>query len=111
LKWLQKEGGLLAIQQKNIQKANLLYQTIDGSGGFYVAPVKPLYRSLMNVVFRLKDENLNPLFLEKAQENQLMYLNGHTALGGMRASIYNAMPLEGVQALSSFMKNFAKQYG
>ncbi|MBV1775132.1 3-phosphoserine/phosphohydroxythreonine transaminase [Burkholderiaceae bacterium DAT-1] len=110
-KWALKEGGIQAIEQRNIEKAALLYETIDTSGGFYHAPVEKPYRSRMNVPFRLADEQLNDVFLKSAAERGLLQLKGHRALGGMRASIYNAMPLEGVKALSAFMHDFAKANG
>lgn len=106
--WIKKQGGIAAIAKRNEEKANWLYRIIDESNGFYSAPVKAPFRSRMNVVFRLADEKLNELFLETAKAHRLMYLKGHPVLGGMRASIYNAMPMEGVKALGEFMQAFAK---
>jgi phosphoserine aminotransferase len=102
--------GLAAIEQHNIDKAALLYSALDASG-FYENRVDPACRSRMNVPFFLKDEKLNETFLAEAKANGLLQLKGHKSVGGMRASIYNAMPLEGVQALVSFMKDFEARHG
>jgi phosphoserine aminotransferase len=111
LRWLQAQGGVEGIERVNIDKARLLYDTIDGSGGFYVNHVSPRNRSRMNVPFSLRDERLNEPFLAQAAERGLVQLKGHRAVGGMRASIYNAMPLAGVQALAGFMREFAQRNG
>lgn len=105
LKWLQKQGGVKGIEEVNRLKAERLYQCIDNSS-LYHCPIAKDSRSMMNVAFRLKDENLNARFLEQAAQQGLMALKGHRSVGGMRASIYNAMPLEGVMALINFMQNF-----
>ena len=97
------------MEQKNIKKAQMLYDYIDNSS-LYTNPVEKAFRSRMNVPFRLKNENLNDLFLNEAKEKGLIELKGHRAVGGMRASIYNAMPLEGVVALIDFMKEFANRH-
>lgn len=102
--------GLAAIEQRNIDKATLLYSALDASG-FYENRVEPNCRSRMNVPFFLKDEKLNDSFLAEAKAAGLLQLKGHKSVGGMRASIYNAMPLEGVQALVSFMKDFEARHG
>jgi phosphoserine aminotransferase len=102
--------GLAAIEQRNIDKAALLYGALDASG-FYENRVAPNCRSRMNVPFFLKDESLNETFLAEAKACGLLQLKGHKSVGGMRASIYNAMPLEGVQALVSFMKDFEARHG
>jgi phosphoserine aminotransferase len=102
--------GLAAIEQRNIDKARLLYETLDGSG-FYENRVDPGCRSRMNVPFFLKDESLNETFLAEAKAAGLLQLKGHKSVGGMRASIYNAMPLEGVQALVSFLRDFEARHG
>jgi phosphoserine aminotransferase len=102
--------GIEAIEARNIAKANLLYDYIDGSG-FYLNKVAPNCRSRMNVPFFLKDESLNAAFLKASEAAGLLQLKGHKSVGGMRASIYNAMPLAGVQALVSFMQDFAKRHG
>jgi phosphoserine aminotransferase len=107
-KWLQTLGGLAAIEQHNRKKAQLLYACIDGSG-LYVNPVVPKFRSIMNVPFFLRDKTLNERFLQAAQSHGLTQLKGHKSVGGMRASIYNAMPIEGVQALTEFMRTFEKE--
>ncbi len=107
--WLKKNGGIAAMEKNNIAKANLLYAAIDGSNGFYNCPVAKDDRSRMNVPFTLKDANLDGEFLKQADARGLLQLKGHRSVGGMRASIYNAMPLAGVQALVDFMNEFAKQ--
>ena len=109
-KWLLGEGGLPAIAARNQAKADLLYGYIDQSG-FYRNPVEKPARSRMNVPFTLPREELDAPFLKAAEAAGLMALKGHRAVGGMRASIYNALPLEGVQALVEFMKDFAKRNG
>ena len=105
-KWLLDNGGVAAIEAVNKQKAQLLYDFID-SNDFYLNKVSPAYRSRMNVTFYLRDEMLNAQFIKEAEANGLMALKGHRSVGGMRASIYNAMPIEGVKALVDFMKSFA----
>jgi phosphoserine aminotransferase len=107
-KWLQSEGGLAEVEKRNIAKANLLYGYIDNSG-FYKNPVEKSSRSRMNVPFTLPREDLDALFLKESDANGLMALKGHRAVGGMRASIYNALPIEGVQTLVDFMKDFAER--
>jgi phosphoserine aminotransferase len=102
--------GLAAIEQRNIDKAGLLYAALDASG-FYENRVAPDCRSRMNVPFFLKDDKLNEAFLAAAKDSGLLQLKGHKSVGGMRASIYNAMPLEGVQALVSFLQHFEARHG
>jgi len=109
--WLKKQGGLAAVEQHNIAKAALLYAAIDGSNGFYNCPVAVADRSRMNVPFTLKDAALDGEFLKQAGARGLLQLKGHRSVGGMRASIYNAMPLAGVQALVDFMNEFASKNG
>jgi len=109
-KWLKKQGGLAAMAERNRAKAKLLYDYIDGSG-FYRNPVERPARSWMNVPFTLPNEALDAPFLKESEAAGLLALKGHRAVGGMRASIYNAMPLAGVQALVDFMKDFAKRNG
>jgi phosphoserine aminotransferase len=109
--WLKKNGGVAAMEKTNIAKANLLYAAIDASNGFYHCPVNKADRSRMNVPFTLKDANLDGDFLKQADARGLLQLKGHRSVGGMRASIYNAMPLAGVQALADFMNEFAKRNG
>ena len=108
--WLKEQGGLSAIQKINQTKAQTLYNAIDTSD-FYSNPVSIRYRSWMNVPFLLADDSLNDLFLERAKEADLLALKGHRSVGGMRASIYNAMPQEGVDALVNFMNDFEKDFG
>jgi len=108
--WLKEQGGLSAMQKINETKAETLYRAIDNSD-FYSNPVSVKYRSWMNVPFLLADEKLNSLFLERSKDADLLALKGHRSVGGMRASIYNAMPQDGVDALVSFMKDFEKDFG
>lgn len=108
--WLLEQGGVDAIYQVNLQKAELLYGYIDQSD-FYANPIALPNRSIMNVPFTLKDSNLEKIFLKEAEGAGLLNLAGHRSVGGMRASIYNAVPLQGVQALVAFMQDFAKQHG
>ncbi|MDB5794835.1 MAG: serC [Noviherbaspirillum sp.] len=108
--WLKKQGGVPAMEQRNIAKAKLLYEYLD-STGFYTNNVAKDCRSRMNVPFYLSDESLNDAFLAGAKERGLLQLKGHKSVGGMRASIYNAMPIEGVQALVDYLKEFEKKHG
>ena len=107
--WLLAQGGVAAIEQKNIAKAKLLYDYID-STDFYANNIAINNRSRMNIPFILRDESLNDAFLKGAEANGLLQLKGHRMVGGMRASIYNAMPIEGVQALVSYMKDFESRH-
>lgn len=107
LQWLIDQGGVASISQRNTAKSTLLYEFIDNSD-FYVNPVTAAYRSRMNVPFMLKEPDLENIFLEQAENAGLLGLKGHRVLGGMRASIYNAMPIEGVTTLIEFMADFAK---
>jgi phosphoserine aminotransferase len=109
-KWLNRQGGLEAMAQLNIRKAGLLYDVIERSG-FYHNPVQPGFRSRMNVPFTLRDPKLDETFLNQAKQHGLLQIKGHKSVGGMRASIYNAMPLEGVQMLADFMDDFEQQHG
>jgi phosphoserine aminotransferase len=108
--WLKRQGGVAAIEQKNIAKAKLLYEYLD-STGFYKNKVAVDSRSRMNVPFYLHDEALNTAFLAGAKERKLLQVKGHKSVGGMRASLYNAMPIEGVQALIDYMKDFEAKNG
>jgi phosphoserine aminotransferase len=108
--WLLAQGGLAAIERKNVAKANLLYDVLDASR-FYISPVRKEDRSRMNVPFKLPDEALDAPFLKGAQERGMIQLKGHRSVGGIRASIYNAMPVEGVQALADYMKEFERRHG
>jgi phosphoserine aminotransferase len=111
LKWMLAEGGTAAFAERNAQKAAHLYAAIDGSGGFYRNEIDTAARSTMNVPFILHDEALDKAFLKESEAAGLMGLKGHRALGGMRASIYNAMPMAGVEALVAFMNDFAVRNG
>lgn len=111
LKWVRAEGGAAAMGERNRRKAANLYAAIDGSGGFYRNPVEPAARSWMNVPFFLPDEAREKDFLKEADAAGLLGLKGHRAVGGIRASIYNAMPEAGVQALVDFMADFARRKG
>ena len=108
-KWLKALGGLAEIERRNVAKAKLLYDCIDASP-FYRNPVEPRDRSRMNVPFTLADAKLDDAFLKGAAENGMVQLKGHRSVGGMRASIYNAMPIEGVQRLVDYMKEFARRH-
>ncbi|HCI53462.1 MAG TPA: 3-phosphoserine/phosphohydroxythreonine transaminase [Gallionella sp.] len=108
-KWLKKNGGVAQMEKTNIAKANLLYDSIDASRGFYQCPVATADRSRMNVPFRTADAAMDGEFLKRAEARGLMQLKGHKLAGGMRASIYNAMPVAGVQALADFMNEFARE--
>ena len=111
VKWMLDEGGVEEFARRSERKARLLYDAIDDSGGFYRNEVDPSVRSRMNVAFFLHDEALDQLFLDQARQAGLISLKGHRVLGGMRASMYNAMPVEGVQALAGFMRDFQKRHG
>jgi phosphoserine aminotransferase len=108
--WIHAGGGLVAMEAHNRAKAGLLYDALDASG-FYTSPVARDCRSLMNVPFRLPDPALDAPFLAGAQERGLVQLKGHRAVGGMRASIYNAMPIDGVRALVEYMREFEHHHG
>ena len=110
-RWLQTQGGVKKIEAVNRIKAQTLYETIDGSGGFYINDIHPDARSKMNVVFKTASEDLDRRFVLEAELQGLCLLKGYKTVGGMRASIYNAMPLEGVNALADFMKDFQRRYG
>ncbi len=108
--WLKRNGGLKAMAEVNRRKAKKLYDAIDGSS-FYANPVDPTCRSWMNVPFTLADPELDPVFLKEAATIGLSTLKGHRSVGGMRASLYNAMPEAGVDALIAFMKDFERRQG
>jgi phosphoserine aminotransferase len=109
--WLKRNGGVGKMEQKNITKAKLLYDAIEVSNNFYHCPVAKADRSRMNIPFRTADAATDADFLKQAEARGMLQLKGHKLAGGMRASIYNAMPLEGVQALASFMGEFAQRKG
>ena len=109
-KWLKDQGGMPAMEKHNREKAALLYDYLD-STGFYTSPIAKEDRSLMNVPFKLHDETLDAEFLKGAQARGMLQLKGHRSVGGMRASIYNAMPVEGVRTLVAYMKEFEASKG
>jgi len=109
-KWLKGLGGLKKMAELNSAKAQVLYEFLDQTE-FYYSPVEKGDRSLMNVPFRLRNESLNDEFLKQAKERGMVELKGHRSVGGMRASIYNAMPIDGVKALVGFMREFQTRHG
>ncbi|HAS77709.1 MAG TPA: 3-phosphoserine/phosphohydroxythreonine transaminase, partial [Marinobacter adhaerens] len=109
-KWLKEQGGVKAMGEINLRKARKLYDFID-TNEFYANPIDPRFRSWMNVPFTLADDALNGEFLKGANARGLLNLAGHRSVGGMRASIYNAMPEAGVDALIDYMTEFAKERG
>ena len=111
VQWMLDEGGVAEFARRNARKAALLYAAIDSSGGFYRNEVVTAARSRMNVPFFLHDAALDKVFLDQAKQAGLVALKGHRVLGGMRASLYNAMPEAGVQALVNFMQEFQKTHG
>jgi phosphoserine aminotransferase len=108
--WLKRNGGLPQMEKINIAKAKAIYDVLDGSG-FYRSPVAKDDRSRMNIPFTLRDESLDDPFLKAAKQRGLIQLKGHRSVGGMRASIYNAMPIEGVHTLVEFMREFERKHG
>ncbi len=106
--WLQNEGGVEAIEKRNAAKADLLYSAIDNSDGFYSGTAEPAARSRMNVTFRLQSEEKEAEFCVAAEKAGLVGLRGHRSVGGIRASIYNAFPVEGVEKLINYMDEFAQ---
>ena len=111
-KWLESQGGLAAVEKRNAEKASLVYGAIDASGGFYKGTVadKPA-RSHMNLTFLLPSEELTEKFIKEASKNGMVALKGYRTVGGIRASMYNAMPVAGAKALADFMGTFAKANG
>ncbi|NOL50222.1 3-phosphoserine/phosphohydroxythreonine transaminase [Pelistega europaea] len=109
-KWLLRQGGLTAMKAANEAKAECLYAALDASD-FYTNKIHPAFRSQMNVPFVLADDSLNEAFLAGAKARGLLGLKGHKSVGGMRASIYNAMPIEGVKALVEYLKEFEREHG
>ncbi len=106
LKWYKERGGLAAFEKQSIIKSGHLYDAIDASNGFYDCPVKGESRSRMNVVFRLPNDDLEAKFLATAHEQGMVNLKGHRSVGGLRASIYNSMPMQGAECLANFMDQF-----
>ena len=111
LKWMKDKGGLDVIEHEAAEKAAILYRQIDESEGFYSCPVVSASRSHMNVVFRLPSEALEARFLAETKSEDLLNLKGHRSVGGCRASVYNAMPRAGVEALADFMRRFRAEHG
>jgi phosphoserine aminotransferase len=111
LAWLKDQGGLEAIERRNRAKAAELYGVLGTLDGFYRCPVQPDSRSVMNVVFRLSGEDMEKRFLAEAEKNAMIGLKGYRSVGGIRASLYNAVEPAWVSALASFMKEFARRTG
>jgi phosphoserine aminotransferase len=111
LKWLKGQGGLVAMEKVNREKGDLLYGTIDRHAGFYKAPVEKASRSLMNIVFRLPSEDLEARFIEEGKKQGMIGLKGHRSVGGIRVSAYNAVGLDWIKAVTSFMEEFVKKNG
>lgn len=111
LRWIRDRGGVAAMAEAAEERAALVYRTIDESDGFYASPVEPTSRSNMNVVFRLADRDLEAAFIAEAARRGLVGLTGHRSVGGVRASIYNAMPMSGVEALCELMDEFRSGTG
>ncbi|WP_079027739.1 3-phosphoserine/phosphohydroxythreonine transaminase [Streptomyces rimosus] len=110
LEWIRDQGGLAAVERTNLAKARLLYEELDRTA-FYRPTARPDHRSVTNIVFRLADESLTGEFLARAQAEGFLGLAGHRLVGGVRASVYNGMPQEGVQALADFLREFARERG
>ena len=111
VKWMLEEGGVAEFARRNAEKARLVYAAIDGSDGYYRNPIAPSARSRMNIPFFLADERLDALFVSESRAAGLLALKGHKAVGGIRASLYNAMPVAGARALASFMDDFRQRHG
>jgi phosphoserine aminotransferase len=111
LEWIKSHGGVEGMAARAKKKSDMLYETIDSCDGFYYSPVDPDYRSKMNVVFRLTDNELEKQFIEESAAAGMLGLKGHRSVGGCRASIYNAVPEEDVKTLTNFMKDFANAHG
>ena len=108
LRWVEKQGGVAVMEQRNREKSKLLYDVLDDSE-LYKAVADPENRSICNVTFRLDDDEMENRFLEQSLNEGLYALKGHRDVGGIRASIYNSMPLEGVKALADFMQDFERR--
>jgi len=108
-KWIRSEGGLGRLAERNERKAGLLYDAIDGSGGFYRPVAQADSRSLMNVVFRTPSGDLDAAFIAEALAQGMSGLKGHRSVGGLRASVYNAFPEEGCRVMVDFMQDFARR--
>jgi phosphoserine aminotransferase len=108
-RWIAAQGGVMAMAHNSMRRSSAVYRAVDESGGFYRCPVLPAYRSRMNVCFTLADDAFTPMFLSDAAAEGLLHLKGHPMTGGIRASLYNAMPDAGVEALVDFMQRFAER--
>lgn len=111
LEWIRGKGGLAEIDRLNREKTGLIYSAIDGSGGFYRGVAESGSRSLMNVTFRLTSEELEKKFIQESERAGFVGLKGHRDVGGLRASTYNAVPLESCRALAEFMAEFQRKNG
>jgi len=111
LEWAVRQGGIAALEERNALKAKLLYDVLDSNSDFYEGIVEPSARSIMNVTWRMKDEELEKRFVQEAERHGFDGLAGHRSVGGLRASIYNAVPLEACEALAEFMMDFHKRNG
>lgn len=111
LEWVKKQGGIAELEKRNVQKAGLLYDVIDASGGFYQGVVEKPFRSMMNITWRMKDEELEKRFVRESRNHGFAGLAGHRSVGGLRASAYNAVPLEACKALADFMIDFQRRNG
>lgn len=111
LEWTEKQGGVEALEQRNREKAKAIYDVLDASGGFYQGIVEKPYRSDMNITWRMRDEALERQFVEESERNGFAGLAGHRSVGGLRASAYNAVPVEACRALADFMTDFQRRYG
>jgi phosphoserine aminotransferase len=111
VEWIKANGGLQAMEKYNIGKTSLIYNTIDQSGGFYQGVADRDYRSIMNITFRMEDENLEKQFIKESEQHGFIGLKGHRSVGGLRASTYNSVPLESCSALQQFMVDFQKRNG
>lgn len=111
LEWMEGQGGLKGLEARNTKKAELLYGTLDALSGFYVAPVEKASRSVMNIVFRTPSEALDATFVAEAKKQNMIGLKGHRTAGGIRVSAYNAVSVQDIEALVSFMKQFAQSHG
>ncbi len=111
LEWIKRNGGAKGMEKRASLKSSIIYETIDSSGGFISSPVDKKYRSTMNIVFRLPSEELEKKFLSESKELGMLGLKGHRSVGGLRASIYNSLPIEDVKSLAEFMKEFQRVNG
>ena len=111
MKWIRNEGGVGVIETRNTEKASLVYEVIDKNPDFFRCPVDPACRSTMNVVFRLPDESLEASFVKQATAAGMIGLKGHRSVGGIRVSLYNALPLASARSVAEFMESFAQDHG